>query len=267
MNEEIETKNESLASGKKSIWLFVVIGIIVIAVVGFVAYSLGKSKPEEENEESNIKTKQDFSSEKIKFEYFPARFEDFAQPPAMYGLWAYGVKGKTSSDHNEGHPGWDFELKKGSKVYAIADLFIDQIHEGDHSAAGITPEVIEATATLQDGRYHIVYHSVINLESEVKEGATIKAGKPLAEVGLSLSQNSAMIHFGIFPPRDSVGACPSPYFADTLQKTIADIVAISVNQDTKKAFESACIGKINRELYLKNYPEREKDLGGAEQWE
>lgn len=244
--------------------------ILLILTLIFFGPGLVKKYVKDRSDDAGsyqAESSQDYSKEKPKFEYFPVHFEDFATPAKMYGLWSYGVKGRTSEDHNEGHPGWDFEMKKGSKVYAIADLEIKQIHKGDNSSGGVVPEVIEAYAKLQDGSYHIVYHSVINLEPKVKEGATIKAGEPLAEVGLSLSETSAMIHFGIFPPHDSVGSCPTPYFSSALQKTIQDIVAISINQATSQPFASACVGKISRELYEKNYPDRIKDFGGSEQWE
>lgn len=201
------------------------------------------------------------------FSHFPVRIEDFESPPKMYGLWPYGIKGSDGASHNEGHPGWDFELKKGSKVYAISDIHIAQIHDGDTKSGNQVLKVIEAYAILQNQRFHIVYHSVTNLEEGVFEGATISAGLPLAEAGLPLSDTTRMIHFGVFKPRDSVGSCPTPYFSETLQPVIAEMVSRSIDVKTGKSYESACVGKIDRKLYLSNYPEREQYLEGAEEFE
>ena len=207
-------------------------------------------------------------STKEKFEVFPARLEDFQTPPRMYGLWPYGIKGNDSMSHNEGHPGWDLELKKGSKLYAIADLKISQIHGGDHQIEGGEEiKVIEAGTRLKSGNFNVVYHSVINIEKDVVEGAIIKEGAPLAEVGFPLSDESAMIHFGIFAPNDSVGVCPTPYFSEELQKTIKKIVANSVDKKPGKPYSSACIGKINKDIYYQNFPDRVKYLRGGEVWE
>lgn len=200
-----------------------------------------------------------------KFEYFPARLEDFADPPRVYGIWPYGIKGNDKYSHNEGHPGWDLELKKGSKLYAIADLNIGQIHAGDKQAEGVLVQVIEAGAILNGKPYHVVYHSVKNIEPYVKEGAIVKAGSALAEVGYPLSETSTMIHFGIFAPNDRVGVCPTGYFSDALQPLIQKIVARSINIHTGQPYESACVGKINKIIYLQNFPDRE--LGGGEVWE
>lgn len=202
-----------------------------------------------------------------KFTAFPVKVEDFVTPPEMYGLWPFGAKGNTSDSHNEGHPGWDFELKKGSKVYAISDLRIAQIHSSGHASIPNPPQVIEAYTKINNQDFHITYHSVANLEEYVKEEAIVKAGQVLAEAGYPLSEDTVMIHFGVFPPNDSVGSCPTPYFADSLQQTISQIVAKSINQETGEPYESACVGKINRNLYEKNFPDRLKYFGGEEQWE
>jgi hypothetical protein len=196
------------------------------------------------------------------------KIEDFQKPPKMYGLWPYGAKGSNSNSHNEGHPGWDFELKKGSKLYAIADLRIAQIHDGAHiTESGETLKVIEAYAKLKDQDIHIVYHSVKNLEKNVVEQAIIKEGAVLAEVGYPLSNEAAMIHFGIFGPKDSVGSCPSNFFANSLKPTIDEMVANSIDIKTGKPYTSACVGKINKELYYQNYPDSVEFLQGGEQWE
>lgn len=203
-----------------------------------------------------------------KFSVFPIKLEDLARPPVLYGLWPYGIKGDDNNSHNEGHPGWDFELKNGAKLYAIADLTINQIHDGDHQIKNSPPlQVIEANAKLKSGNYNIVYHSVKNLEKNVIVGSKIKAGAILAEAGYPTSDHSVMIHFGIFPPYDSVGACPSNYFSEEHKEIIANLVNNSLNLKTGQPYTSACLGKINKELYLKNFPERVKWLGGAEQWE
>ncbi len=245
--------------------LLVTLIIGIFTTLALFTFRNKTDKPFEDNKYNNLEILTD--NKKTKFETFPIKKADLNLPAQMYGLWPYGVKGSDGASHNEGHPGWDFELKKGSKVYAIADLEISQIHEGDHQAEGQTVQVIEASAKLNNQRYHIVYHSVINLEPNVKERALIKAGQPLAEVGFPLSENSAMIHFGIFPPNDSVGACPSLYFSEELQSTIEQITQLSFNMETGKPYESACVGKINRKLYEENFPDRIQYYGGAEQWE
>ncbi len=232
-----------------------------LAIIGGYFYFFQK-----ENTEESVK-EQPLVKTASKFEVFPVRLEDFLRPPKMYGLWPYGVRGNSADSHNEGHPGWDFELKKGSKVYAVADLLIQQIHSGDHQEGDQEIMVIEANAELNNEGFHITYHSVINIEPSVVEGAKIKAGEPLAEAGYPLSENSVMIHFGVFPPNDSIGSCPADYFSDSLKDTINQIVANSLDIKTGKPYESVCVGKIDKELYYKNYPENIKYLGGAEQFE
>lgn len=249
----------------KKYWRFISLAVLILILI-IAAVLIFFFPPE--SKDSDSKTNEVGKKEtQTKFEYFPARFEDFVNPPKMYGLWPYGVKGSNSSSHNEGHPGWDFELKKGSKLYAIADLDISQIHDGDHQDASGKVKVIETSAVLGGKNYHIVYHSVINIAKNIKAGMRVKAGEPIAEVGYPLSGNSYMIHFGIFPPNDSVGACPSDYFSDELQDVIKKIVSISYDQNTGKPFKSACVGRISKKLYYENYPESVKHLGGAEQWE
>lgn len=244
-------------------WLLISLTVFVVILgVALGVMFFSPSRSDNSNKEEAVQ-----KEAPAKFEYFPVRYEDIVSPPKMYGLWPYGVKGSNSSSHNEGHPGWDFELKKGSKLYAIADLDISQIHDGDHQDASGKVKVIEASAVLGNKNYHIVYHSVRNIAKNIKEGMRVKAGEPIAEAGYPLSSASYMIHFGIFPPDDSVGACPSGYFSDELQEVIEKIVANSFDQNTGKPFQSACVGKINKKLYYKNYPESVKHLGGAEQWE
>lgn len=207
-------------------------------------------------------------SVKEKFEVFPARLEDFKSPPKAYGLWPYGVKGNDDKSHNEGHPGWDLELKKGSKLYAISDLRINQIHDGDHQTGdGQVVKVIEASARLKEGGFGVVYHSVVNIEKNVVEGAIVKEGSVLAEVGYPLSDTSAMIHFGIFAPNDSIGVCPTEYFSEDVQKIIDKVVTNSVDHKTGKPYPSACVGKIDKDTYYKNFPDRLKYLRGGEVWE
>lgn len=261
--------NANLISMQKG---FTAVPIILLALLaGVIGVFAFNHRPGDNPIEKSLTNRLDsFQNIKVteKFEVFPAKLEDFQVPPKMYGLWPYGIKGNDSNSHNEGHPGWDLELTKGSKVYAIGDLMIGQIHDGDK----ITPEgskllVIEAQARLKDGDYHIVYHSVKNLEKEVVEGANIKAGSPLAEVGYPLSEESAMIHFGIFAPNDSIGSCPTRYFADELLETINKITANSFDSNTGKPYSSACVGKINKVLYYKNFPDRVKYLRGNEEWE
>jgi hypothetical protein len=92
------------------------------------------------------------------------------------------------------------------------------------------------------------------------------AGKPLAEAGFSLSDDSTMIHFGVFQPKDSVGSCPIPYFSEDLQTIITEVAARSIDVKTGKPFESACVGKIDKEIYLRNYPDRVKYLEGNEEF-
>lgn len=205
---------------------------------------------------------------KDKFEIFPSKLDDFQTPPKAYGLWPYGIKGNDDKSHNEGHPGWDLELKKGSKLYAISDIRINQIHDGDHQTGdGQILRVIEASARLNEGMFGIVYHSVINIEKDVVEGATIKEGSVLAEVGFPLSDTSAMIHFGIFAPNDSVGVCPTNYFSAEVQKIIENVVENSLDIQVGKPYTSACVGKINKEIYYKNFPDRIQYLRGGEVWE
>lgn len=245
---------------KKYLAIFLVIVLVVVYLIFAVSKKLS---PEEQRLISDSVQ----NSTKTKFTTFPVRIEDFEKPPKMYGLWPYGVKGNNSSSHNEGHPGWDFELKKGSKLYAVADLRIAQIHDGDHSVSGETPKVIEAYAKLNNQDIHVVYHSVKNLESYVVEEAIIKEGSVLAEAGYPLSDDSAMIHFGIFGPKDSVGSCPTDFFADSLMPIIDEMVANSVDKRSGKPYPSACMGKINKDLYYKNYPDSVKYLMGGEHWE
>ena len=262
--DEIKSKPKS----KWWVWLLVILVLIAVTFVILKKYDLigtKKNSTETEISEKDVSNLPD--SERTTFNIFPVKFEDFIDPPKMYGLWPYGFKGKSKEDHNEGHPGWDFELKKGSKVYAIADLEIVQIHDGDAESEGSVVKVIEAYAKLADGRYHIVYHSVKNLEPGVQEGAIIKEGQPLAEAGFSLSPNSVMIHFGIFKPFDSVGSCPTPFFSTEAQVTLNKVMAMSIDTSTKRPFTSACVGKISRSLYESNYPERIKDFGGSEEFE
>lgn len=250
----------------KKWWFWTIVVVVVVLTAGLIAKICLKPN---DQQASNDDPKQDTisaSSQKY-FEVFPVRFEDFVQPAKMYGLWPYGVRGKSSQDHNEGHPGWDFELKKGSPIYAIADLEIMQIHDGDQVSGDVIPKVIEASANLSDGKHHIVYHSVINIRPEVVEGAEVKAGTVLADVGYPLSSDSAMIHFGIFGVRDSVGSCPTDFFSPNLQSTIQQIVSISKDQNTGQSFTSACVGKISKEIYEKNYPDRVQYLEGSEPWE
>ncbi len=206
-------------------------------------------------------------SSNLYFSHFPARLEDFAVPPKMYGIWPYGIRGGNSNSHSEGHPGWDFELKKGSKLYAVTDLRISQIHDGDKQVPGMNIQVIEAGAILNNKPYGIVYHSVINLEPGVVEGATIRAGSPLAEVGFPLSDTSAMIHFGVFAPKDSIGSCPTPYFSAAAREILAKVVAQSRDYFTGLPYESACVGKISRQIYEQNFPDRLQYLQGGEPWE
>lgn len=238
--------------------LLLIIIAAAVLLVGFrVVSEHFKSRP---NEFQNINVKE-------KFETFPARLEDFQVPPKAYGLWPYGIKGGDSNSHNEGHPGWDLELKKGSKLYAISDLKISQIHDGDHQTnGGPTLQVIEAGTMLKEGHFDVVYHSVINIEKDVVEGAIIKEGSPLAEVGFPLSDESAMIHFGIFAPKDRVGSCPTRHFSDELQETINKIVANS-KSESSEPYASACVGKISKDLYYQNFPARVKYLEGGEEWE
>lgn len=248
--------------------LFIVIIVAAIAGVGFFVFKGLGSKNFPQNYPFIGSNEFHGSSVKDKFEVFPAKLEDFQVPPKAYGLWPYGVKGNDSNSHNEGHPGWDFELKKGSKLYAISDLRINQIHDGDHqTGGGQVIKVIEASARLKEGDIGIVYHSVINIEKNIVEGATIKAGSVLAEVGFPLSDESAMIHFGIFVPNDRVGVCPTRYFSDELQETINKVVENSIDDKIGKPYPSACVGKISKEIYYKNFPDQVKDLGGGEEWE
>lgn len=247
--------------------LFIIVTVLAIGAVGlFVIQSPNKNFPPN----YRLKNLGEFQvgSVKDKFEVFPARLEDFQIPPRAYGLWPYGVKGNDSNSHNEGHPGWDLELKKGSKLYAISDLRINQIHDGDHQTGDSQIlRVIEASARLKEGDFGIVYHSVINIEKNVVEGTIVKQGSVLAEVGFPLSDESAMIHFGIFAPNDRIGVCPTRYFSDELQETINKVVANSIDDKTGKPYLAACVGKISKELYYKNFPDRVKDLGGGEEWE
>jgi len=262
--DEIKSKPKS----KWWVWLLVILVLIAVTFVILKKYDLLKT--EKDRSETDVSQKDDSrlpDTDKTAFNVLPVKFEDFIDPPKMYGLWPYGVRGRSKEDHNEGHPGWDFELKKGSKVYAIADLQISQIHDGDIASEGSIVKVIEAYAKLADGRYHIVYHSVKNLEAGVQEGAVIKEGEPLAEAGLSLSPNSVMIHFGVFKPFDSVGSCPTPFFSTEAQTILNKILAMSIDVSTKKPFSSACLGKISKSLYESNYPERIKDFGGSEEFE
>ncbi|RJO60256.1 M23 family metallopeptidase [candidate division WS5 bacterium] len=269
MAEEIENieKEDGLKPRKFRLKRVFVVGgfAFLFVLAGFLA-GLYYSKKQERRAPARTENTQPINT-KAKFEVFPARLEDFVVPPKMYGLWPYGIKGKDKGSHNEGHPGWDLELKKGSKLYAISDLRISQIHDGDHQDGSVKVKVIEAGAVLDGKNYHITYHSVINIPDYVKEGATVKAGEVIAEVGFPLSETSAMIHFGIFPPNDSVGACPSGYFSDELQLLIKKMVALSRDMETGKPYESACMGKINKEIYYSNYPDQVQHLGGAEQWE
>lgn len=254
-----------LKPNKKVIIVFFGLSVLfgVLAVIsGVVNVSNNKTSGEQRVANDLIS-----NSGKTKFTTFPVRIEDFEKPPKMYGLWPYGVKGNNSNSHNEGHLGWDFELKKGSKLYAIADLRIAQIHDGDNPADGKPLKVIEAYAKLNNQDIHIVYHSVNNLEDYVVEEAIIREGSVLAEVGYPLSDESAMIHFGIFGPKDSVGSCPSDFFTDSLKSTIDKIVANSIDMKTGKPYASACVGKINKDLYYQNYPDSVKYLQGGEQWE
>lgn len=248
--------------------IFIIVIVLTIGAVGLLVLQGPSNKNFPQN--PRLKDLGEFQggSVKDKFEVFPARLDDFQVPPKAYGLWPYGVKGNDSNSHNEGHPGWDLELKRGSKLYAIADLRISQIHDGDHQIEdGQTLKVIEAGTRLEEGHFDVVYHSVINIEKNVVEGATIKEGSVLAEVGFPLSDESAMIHFGIFAPNDRVGVCPTKYFSDELQETINKVVANSIDDKTGKPYSSACVGKISKEIYYKNFPDRVKDLGGEEEWE
>jgi hypothetical protein len=241
--------------------LIILAGVILIVILVFVVI-----KKESPKEEATTPSPSQIGQQEY-FEFSPVRFEDIVNPPKMYGIWPYGIKGENKEAHNEGHPGWDFELKKGSKVYAIADLRIAQIHDGGKQTESGTVQVIEAYAKLRGEDYHIVYHSVVNLESGVVEGAEIKAGEPLAEAGYPLSADTTMIHFGVFPPNDSIGSCPLPYFSEEVQEIINQIVAISKDIKTNKPYSSACVGKIDRDIYLENYPENIEYLGGAEEFE
>lgn len=253
---------------KKSIWRWSkwVLLVVLILAVGIMTIGYFSKRNSKQSDEQKPNPATDLSDHQY-LEYFPVRFEDFVQPPKMYGLWPYGIKGKDKNDHNEGHPGWDFELAKGSKVYAVSDLNINQIHEGDKSTENLTPQVIESTAKVNNQNIHITYHSVVNLDPSVKEGAIIKAGQPLAEAGYPLSNNSAMLHFGVFPPNDSVGSCPTEFFSSQAKAVLDRIVSNSLDVSTGKPFQSACIGKINKDLYYQNYPDRIKELGGSERWE
>ena len=257
--------------------LFVIIGAVGVVIVGLVVLLFvddrGDRYPRMDNPAAGDRRENGsgfFGEEPSKnthFSYFPARLEDFVVPPKMYGLWPYGIRGKDRNSHNEGHPGWDFELKKGSKLYAVTDLKISQIHDGDKQAEGVTVQVIEAAAMLGDKRFGIVYHSVVNIEPSVVAGAEIPAGSVLAEVGFPLSDNSAMIHFGVFQPNDSIGSCPTPYFSSDAQETINTVVALSRDYETKVPYASACVGKISRQIYEENFPERLQYLRGGEPWE
>ena len=246
----------------------IIIIVLVVGGVGLFAFRELNNQDSSRDREFIGFDKLQGEDIKEKFEVFPARLEDFMSPPEMYGLWPYGVKGNDGKSHNEGHPGWDLELKKGSKLYAISDLRINQIHDGDHqTGGGQVVKVIEASTRLKEGGFGVVYHSVINIEEDVFEGATIKEGSALAEVGYPLSDASAMIHFGIFAPNDRVGVCPTGYFSGEVQKIIDKVVANSVDDKTGEPYFSACVGKINKDLYYKNFPDRIKDLRGGEFWE
>ncbi|MFA7253117.1 MAG: exo-alpha-sialidase [Patescibacteria group bacterium] len=54
--EEIRPEADLLVPSKKPVWLFVVIGLIIIVGVGILTYSLGKAKPAKNSDDSIIKT-------------------------------------------------------------------------------------------------------------------------------------------------------------------------------------------------------------------
>jgi len=261
----MDEKPQDKVHVSKLLWLPLVI-VVVVLIVALAAKIFLQSHKKQDTSSIPQQIPVNKSSQKY-FEVFPVRFEDFVRPAKMYGLWPYGVRGNNNQSHNEGHPGWDFELKKGSPIYAITDLEIMQIHDGDQSSGGVVPKVIEASANLADGRHHIVYHSVTNIRPEVVERAKIKAGTILADVGYPLSSDSAMIHFGIFGVRDSVGSCPTDFFSPDLLPIIQQIISISKDQNTGKPFASACVGRISRQIYEQNFPDRVQYLEGGEPWE
>lgn len=151
--------------------------------------------------------------------------------PKSFGIYPFGLK---SSEHPEGHAGFNIETTSATPVLAPADMKIASIS----SPAG-RPDEHNIEADAVSGSMKFEYLRVGNLMPGVKVGSIVKAGQQFALPGSNHSLGVYMFHFGVLDDRKSA-VCPAQsVWQPGAWAELSKLLAHSIS-DTGKPFTTLC---------------------------
>jgi|GEM_PF-250320 len=101
----------------------------------------------------------------------------------IYNGYGYDIQ-TWNSEHcslTDCHKGVDFEAKKGAKVYAMCDGYVNWINEGENSLSIKTSNNVEFWYDDKDKNYpvEVIY---VNIKTTLKQGDSVKQGQVIGEV-------------------------------------------------------------------------------------
>lgn len=159
----------------------------------------------------------------------PFLVSDAASPPKSFGIYPFGIK---SSEHPEGHAGFNFEVKKDVHLLAPANMVITSITtpSGRSDERNIHAKV---------GDYTLEFLRVGALQSSVKVGATVPQGQYFANPALNHSLNVYMFHMGLLDKSNNAVCPDQSFWKPESWKEILDLFSSSISGNGKP-FSQPC---------------------------
>lgn len=180
------------------------------------------------NPEKKIMEQENPEEESQKFS-LPFHTSNLVDPIQNFGICPYGLKNEV---YPEGNQGLDFELYKGTEVLSVNTGEILEIKENRQ-----IPGTYNIFIKYEQA--NVLYAEILNPASELKKGGKISKETILGETGHILSEEVTLLHIEVY--KESKIVCPFSCFSEDAKKEIQLLLSRSLNQETKKPFESVCI--------------------------
>ncbi len=160
----------------------------------------------------------------------PITFSQLTFPPKSFGIYPFGI---ISSEHPEGHAGFNFEVSQSVQIIAPADIIITKLV----SPSGRSDEHT-IIARLTDG-HQLEFLRVGQLAANIVVGTALKQGEALAWPAHNNSLNIDMFHMGILDAADNA-ICPEKLFWQAIAWDQLNKMLTSSRDGHGKAYAQLC---------------------------